>query len=53
MRVVVTRNQLTGLKLVNGAPFRAVDILLDFSAGAIALANDAILYLAPPVAMLL
>ena len=52
MPVVVTRNQLTGLKLVNGAPFRAVDILPDFSAGAIALANDATLHLAPPVAML-
>jgi ATP-dependent DNA helicase PIF1 len=53
MPVVVTRNQLTGLKLANGAPFRAVDILPDFSAGVIALANDATLHLAPPVAMLL
>jgi hypothetical protein len=45
MPVVVTRNQLTGLKLVNGALFRAVDIVPDLSAGTIALAIDATLHL--------
>ena len=53
MPVVVTRNQLIGLKLVNGAPFRAVDIFPDFSAGAIALASDTTLHVGPPVAVLL
>ena len=53
MPVVVTRNQLIGLKLVNGAPFRAVDIFPDFAAGAIALAGDVTLHLGPPVGILL
>jgi ATP-dependent DNA helicase PIF1 len=53
MPVVVTRNQLTGLKLVNGAPLRAVDIFPDLSAGTIALASDATLHLGPPAAVLL
>jgi hypothetical protein len=53
MPVVVTRNQLTGLKLVNGAAFRAVDIVPDLSAGTIALASDATLHLGPPAAVLL
>jgi hypothetical protein len=53
MPVVVTRNQLTRLKLVNGAPFRAVDIVPNLSAGTIALASDATLHLAPPAAVLL
>ncbi|KAL6406058.1 hypothetical protein AUP68_10619 [Ilyonectria robusta] len=53
MPVVVTRNQLTGLKLVNGAPFRAVDIFPDLACGTIALASDVTLHLAPPAAILL
>jgi hypothetical protein len=53
MPVVVTRNQFVGLKVVNGAPFRAVDILPDLAAGTIALASDATLHLGPPVAVLL
>jgi hypothetical protein len=53
MPVVVTRNQLTGLKLVNGAPFRAVDIIPDLSVGTIALTSDVTLHLGPPAAVLL
>jgi hypothetical protein len=53
MPVVVTRNQLVGLKVVNGAPFKAVDIFPDLSAGTIALASDVTLHLGPPVAILL
>ena len=53
MPVVVTRNQLTGLKLVNGAPFSAVDIFPDLAYGTIALASDATLHLGPPAAILL
>ena len=49
----MTRNQFTGLKLVNGAAFRAVEIFPDLSVGTIALARDATLYLGPPVAVLL
>lgn len=45
MPVVVARNQLTGLKLVNGAPFRAVDIFPDLACGTIALASDVTLHL--------
>ncbi|KAH7190414.1 hypothetical protein DER44DRAFT_753229 [Fusarium oxysporum] len=53
MPVVVTRNQLTGLKLVNGAPFKAVDIFPDLACGTIALASDVTLHLGPPAAVLL
>jgi hypothetical protein len=53
MPVVVTRNQFVGLKVVNGAPFKAVDIFPDLSAGTIALAGDVTLRLGPPVAILL
>ncbi|KAG7000807.1 ATP-dependent DNA helicase PIF1 [Fusarium oxysporum f. sp. conglutinans] len=45
MPVVVTRNQLTGLKLVNGAPFKAVDIFPDLACSTIALASDVTLHL--------
>ncbi|EAQ84297.1 predicted protein [Chaetomium globosum CBS 148.51] len=45
MPVVVTRNQFVGLKVVNGAPFKAVDIFPDLAAGTIALANDVTLHL--------
>ena len=53
MPVVVTRNQLIGLKLVNGASFRAVDIFPDLASGTIALSSDVTLHLGPPVAVLL
>jgi hypothetical protein len=53
MPVVVTRNQFVGLKVVNGAAFKAVDIFPDFASGTIALASDVTLYLGPPVAVLL
>jgi hypothetical protein len=53
MPVVVTRNQFVGLKVVNGAPFRAVDICPDLAAGTIALASDVTLHLGPRVAVLL
>ncbi|EAQ90120.1 predicted protein [Chaetomium globosum CBS 148.51] len=53
MPVVVTRNQFVGLKAVNGAPFKAVDIFPDLAAGTIALASDVTLHLGPPVAVLL
>jgi len=53
MPVVVTRNQLLGLKLVNGASFRAVDIFPDLASSTIALASDVTLYLGPPAAVLL
>jgi hypothetical protein len=53
MPVVVTRNQFVGLKVVNGAPFRAVDIFPDLLSGTIALASDVTLHLGPPVAVLL
>ncbi len=50
---MVTRNQFVGLKVVNGAPFKAVDIFPDLASGTIALASDATLYLGPPAAVLL
>src|SRR5437870_5204673 len=53
MPVVVTRNQLTGLKLVNGATFRALNIFPDLASGTIALASDVTLHLGPPAAVLL
>ncbi|EAQ90322.1 hypothetical protein CHGG_02257 [Chaetomium globosum CBS 148.51] len=53
MPVVVTRNQFVGLKVVNGAPFKAVDIFPDLACGTIALANDVTFHLGPPVAVLL
>ena len=53
MPVVVTRNQFVGLKVVNGAPFKAVDIFPDLTTGTIALASDVTLHLRPPVAVLL
>ncbi|EAQ92510.1 hypothetical protein CHGG_00745 [Chaetomium globosum CBS 148.51] len=53
MPVVVTRNQFVGLQVVNGAPFKAVDIFPDLAAGTIALASDVTLHLGPPVAVLL
>jgi hypothetical protein len=53
MPVVVTRNQFVGLEVVNGAPFRAVDIFPDLASGTIALASDVTLHLGPPVAILL
>jgi hypothetical protein len=53
MPVVVTRNQFVGLKVVNGAPFQAVDIFPDLAVGSIALASDVTLHLGPPVAVLL
>ncbi|EAQ87477.1 predicted protein [Chaetomium globosum CBS 148.51] len=53
MPVMVTQNQFIGLKVVNGAPFKAVDIFPDPAAGTIALASDVTLQLGPPVAVLL
>jgi hypothetical protein len=53
MPVVVTRNQFVGLKVVNGAPFKAVDIFPDLASGTIALARDVTLHLGPPAAVLL
>ncbi|KAK4095717.1 hypothetical protein N658DRAFT_386510, partial [Parathielavia hyrcaniae] len=53
MPVVVTRNQFVGLKVVNGAPFTAVDIFPDLASGTIALASDVTHHLGPPVAVLL
>ena len=53
MPVVVTRNQFVGLKVVNGAPFKAVDIFPNLACGTIALASDVTLHLGPPVAVLL
>ena len=53
MPVVVTRNQLTRLKLVNGAPFTAVDIFPNLASDTITLASDVTLHLGPPVAVLL
>jgi len=47
MPVVVTRNQLTGLKLVNDAPFSAINIFTDLAYGTIALASDVALHLDP------
>lgn len=51
MPVVVTKNQFTGLKLVNGAPFNAVEVIPDLSASATAIADDETLHLAPPGAI--
>jgi ATP-dependent DNA helicase PIF1 len=53
MPVVVTRNQFVGLKVVNGAPFKAVDIFPDLACGTIALARDVTLHLGPPAGVLL
>jgi hypothetical protein len=53
MPVVVTRNQFVGLKVVNGAPFTAVDIFPDLASGTVALASDVTLHLEPPLAVLL
>jgi ATP-dependent DNA helicase PIF1 len=50
---VVTRNQLVGLELVNGASFMAVDIFPDLTFGTIALADDVTLHLGPPTAVLI
>ncbi|EAQ85303.1 predicted protein [Chaetomium globosum CBS 148.51] len=52
MPVVVTRNQFIRLKVVNGTPFKAVDIFPDPAAGTIAFASDVTLHLGPPVAVL-
>ncbi len=49
----MTRNQLTGLKLVNGAPYRAVEVYPDLSAGSITLASNGTPHLAPSLAVLL
>jgi hypothetical protein len=49
----MTRNQHPGLKVVNGALFRAVDIFPDLSYGTVALATDVTLHLGPPAAILL
>lgn len=53
MPVVVTQNQFIGLKVVNGAPFRVVDIFPDLAFNTMALASDITLHLGPPVAVLL
>ncbi len=53
MPVVVTRNQLPGLKLVNGAPFTAVDVFPDLTRGSIAVSTDVTLHLGPPMGILL
>ena len=53
MLVVVTRSQFVGLKVVNGALFKAADIFPDLAFSNIALAGDVTLYLGPPVAVLL
>jgi ATP-dependent DNA helicase PIF1 len=53
MPVVVTRNQFIGLKVVDRASFKAVDIFPDLAASTITLASDVTLYLSSPVAILL
>ena len=53
MPVVVTENQFIGLKVVNGAPFKAVDIFPNLAFDTIALASDVTLHLGPPAAVLL
>ena len=49
----MTRNQLTGLKLVNGAPFTAIKIFPNFSTNTITLTSDVTLHLGPLAAVLL
>ena len=51
--MVVTYNQLTGLKLVNRASFRAIEIFPNLASGTISLTGDVTLHLGPPVAVLL
>ena len=53
MPVVVTRNLHVGLKLVNGAPFTAVDVVPGPVYASTAVASDVIFHLGPPLAVLL
>lgn len=53
MPVVATRNLHVGLKLVNGAPFTAVDVVTDPAHASVAVADDVILHLGPPLTILL
>ena len=53
MPVVVTRNLHVGLKIVNGAPFTAVDMVPDPAYATIAVADDVTFHLGPPLAVLL
>ncbi|KAK7928542.1 hypothetical protein PG985_005540 [Apiospora marii] len=53
MPVVVTRNLHVGLKLVNGAPFTAVDVVPDPVYASIAVASDVTFHLRPPLTVLL
>jgi len=53
MPVVVTRNLHVGLKLVNGAPFKAMDVIPDPAYATIAVADDVTFHLGPPLAVLL
>ncbi|KAK8118347.1 uncharacterized protein PG998_002973 [Apiospora kogelbergensis] len=48
MPVVVTRNLHVGLKIVNGAPFTAVDMVPDPAYATITVANDVTFHLGPP-----
>ncbi|KAM4067778.1 PIF1-like helicase [Hirsutella rhossiliensis] len=53
MPVVVNKNVYTGLKVVNGADFAAVDVVLDPNHPGYCLANDVTIHFGPPLGILL
>ncbi|KJZ68494.1 hypothetical protein HIM_12113 [Hirsutella minnesotensis 3608] len=53
MPVVVNKNIYTGLKVVNGAEFTAVDVILDPNHPGYHLADDVIIHFGPPLGILL
>ncbi|KAM4063615.1 PIF1-like helicase [Hirsutella rhossiliensis] len=53
MPVVVNKNIYTGLKVVNGADFTAVDVILDPNHPGYCLADDVTIHFGPPLGILL
>jgi len=53
MPVVVNQNTYQGLKLVNGASYTAVDVILDKAYLGYRVSGDTILYFGPPAGILL
>ncbi|KID59322.1 arrestin domain-containing protein, partial [Metarhizium hybridum] len=53
MPIVVNKNTLQGLKLVNGASYTAVDVILDKSYPGYRISADTILHFGPPAGIIL
>jgi hypothetical protein len=53
MPLVLTRNVLPGLKMVNGAEFEAVDVIPDPAFPGYRMANDVTIHFAPTYAVVL